>query len=78
MYVLFSSILLTTLQTFSLEVTLIHDPGWISGGAYGPKSWVAFNSRSDRILRQDAGVKQSRRYRQSIQHKNCFQFEISL
>jgi len=32
----FSSVFLTILQIFSLEVTLIHDQGWINVGAYGP------------------------------------------
>jgi len=30
----FSSIFLTILQIFSLEVTLIRDQGWINVGAY--------------------------------------------
>jgi len=31
---LFSSVFLTILQKFSLEVTLIRDQGWINVGAY--------------------------------------------
>jgi len=32
----FSSVFLTILKIFSLEVTLIRDQGWINVGAYGP------------------------------------------
>jgi len=37
MHLFFSSVFLTILQIFSVEVTLIRDQGWINVGAYGHK-----------------------------------------